>query len=282
MPDLIISFLDRWNIITLAASIGLGVPVLVQEHCDPNERALGGTWELLRYLLYPRASFVVTLTPTAMRFFSLRPKIRGRVIPNPVVVPPNEYVHPSSNIIGKDYRKIVSLGRLHEVKSFDKLLSAFAFIANKHPDWSLEIWGDGPERPQLTSLIVEMNLEGRVSLPGVTRNPFACLTGADLFVMTSKTEGFPMALCEAMACGVPVISFDCPSGPRHIVRDGVDGVLVPPGDINALAIAMDRLMSDEAERCRLANRAPDVLERFSLEKVVGMWEELIRQADEYR
>ena len=269
-PDTIVSFLDVVNVKTILATFGLGIPVIVSERIDPSYHRIGAAWRALRRWSYRYAAFVVALTPDALRYFPGSIRRRGRVIPNPVSVP----VDASLARAGGRKNNVVAMGRLVHQKGFDRLIAAFSMVAANHPGWSLTIWGEGDDRQTLERLRDRLDLQGRVSLPGWTPDPFTEMREAGLFVMSSRYEGFPNVLCEAMACGVPVLSFDCP-GPRHIVRDGIDGVLVPSGDVNKLAEAMDRLMADQAERERLAAKGIEGAKRFGKDKVMGMWERLI-------
>jgi len=199
-------------------------------------------------------------------------KIKGRVIPDLIAAPEpeNQVRHKQET----DKRVIVGMGRLVPQKGFDLLLDAFARIFQRHPQWSVEIIGGGPLKQELEKRAEDLKISGKVHFAGEISNPFPALSQADLFVFSSRFEGFGLALCEAMACGLPVVSFDCASGPGDIVRHGVDGILVPPQDVEALATAMDRLMSDVAERERLASRAPEVLVRFSRDRILTLWQQL--------
>ena len=272
-PAVVISFMDFNNNCVLAATLGLGLKVIVSEHCDPNQNFIGDGWERLRRRLYPQASCVAVLTEESLRFFSSFAGIRRRVIPNPVT--PAVFTSSDEPPTQKNGKTLISMGRLSSEKGFDLLLSSFAVLADRHSEWTLEILGEGPLRRHLESRVRSLSLSGRVRLPGFDLRPFDALRRADLFAMSSLSEGFPNALLEAMACGLPVVSFDCPSGPRHIIRNGIDGVLVPPRDDRALAAALDRLMGDEAERKRLGGRALEVADRFGVERVMSMWNELV-------
>jgi glycosyltransferase involved in cell wall biosynthesis len=216
------------------------------------------------------ADRVVVQTEAALRYFPARVRRRGVVIPNPVQPPPGFPAQP-----GPPAPLVLAMGRLERQKGFDLLIEAFARVAPDHPAWQLEIWGQGEMRASLEAQRDGLGLGARVRLPGLTRSPGAEMARAGLFVLSSRYEGFPNVLCEAMACGLPAISADCPSGPGEIIRDGQNGLLVRPDDVGALATAMGRLMSDAPERARLAGQAPDVLDRFGIAKVMSIWEALL-------
>ncbi|OHB73515.1 MAG: hypothetical protein A2W17_09125 [Planctomycetes bacterium RBG_16_41_13] len=283
-PDIVISFVDRMNIMTLLASRGLGFKVIISERTDPAYHNCGRIWSLLRNLTYPWADAIVVQSNKVRQWIEkIVKKGTTLVIPNPIsnVNGKTNLEHSDTAFRGNTKSKqiIIAMGRLSAEKGFDLLLNAFAKTIHFHPNWCLIIFGDGKDRDTLIQLVNDLGIAELVSLPGRVNNPMQFLRQAEMFVLSSRYEGFPNALLEAMACGLPVVSFDCPSGPREIIRDGIDGLLVPPEDVNALAAAMNQLMTDEALRKHLTARAPEVLERFGVEKVMGMWEKLLTESD---
>ena len=278
-PDVVVSFLDATNILTIFATLGMRLPVIVSERTDPfHNDQLRRIWCALRRVSYPLAAKVVVQTEAVLA--RMKPRL-GKIvtaIPNPVVDPGAR--HSAHDASLAEPKWIIGIGRLSKEKGFDLLLEAFAQIAGKHVDWSLRILGDGPAFASLERQIRNLGLEGRALLLGRTSDPFPLLVESSLFVMSSRFEGFPNALCEAMACGLPVISFDCPSGPSEIIRNGVDGILLPRENLSALADAMDSLMSDPDRRKSLAAHAPEIIQRFGLERVLDEWEQLFSEVRE--
>jgi len=279
-PDAVVSFIDTTNVSVLLALIGQNIPVIVSERSDPRWHSIGFRWSVLRKLTYPRARRVVFLTEELGKWGRSRwPRWRADVIPNPVMPDAGQGRNAK---LRADRRTVLGMGRLDSKKRFDMLVRAFSLNAGECPDWDLEIVGDGPDRQRLLALIQELGISDRVRLPGPEKQSFLAFERCDLFVLASEYEGFPNALAEAMAAGLPVISFDCPSGPKEIVRHEVDGLLVPPLNVDALAAAMGRLMSNPAERSRLASRAPEVVDRFSPKRIFDRWDRLIHEVIEER
>jgi GalNAc-alpha-(1->4)-GalNAc-alpha-(1->3)-diNAcBac-PP-undecaprenol alpha-1,4-N-acetyl-D-galactosaminyltransferase len=275
-PAIVISFLDMVNVLTVLATRGMNVPVIVSERIDPSLYDIGRVWNFLRRSVYPFADALVCQTASALARFQTMTRIRGFTIPNPVLPPPGIASRPEDQPSTCGH-VLIAMGRLVPQKGFDLLLKAFARLAPKHPDWNLTILGAGPMLEALKQQSKSLALDSRVHFAGAVADPFPVLRSADLFVFSSRFEGFGMALAEAMACGLPVVSFDCPEGPAVIIRHGVDGLLVPPEDLSALTAALDRLMGDPQERRRLAVRAPEVLERFSPARILGLWTDLFER-----
>jgi len=272
-PDLLISFIDTTNIRVLSSMSRVNIPIIVSERIDWRYHYLNWRWLLLRRIYYPLAARVVVLSKDAKDYAKKYiPKWRLVHIYNPV--PP--IVLSDSNRpewFGK--YNIVAMGRLVHQKGFDLLIESFLSCYQEYPEWNLTIIGEGQLRGELEHLVVEHNLSDRVFLPGAYNPPFNILKQADLFVFSSRYEAFGMALAEAMACGLPVISFDCPSGPSDIVRNQIDGILVPPDDVKSLSKAMRQLMGDGNLRKKYAANATDVVQRFSTQKIMNKWIEII-------
>lgn len=273
-PDATISFMTETNVLTLIATIGVSTPVVVTEHTDPWTGPVTDIWAKLRLRLYPRASRVVVLNNRAQEYFDKSPDIQTMVMPNPVVIETGtgdlEYEVTSEHLI-------VAMGRLSQEKCFDLLIRAYSRFAAEYSDWNLVILGEGPERKLLEVLRNELGLDDRVILPGTVRYPHVVLKRADMFVSSSQLEGFPMALCEAMACGLPVIATEYHSAVREIIEDGKNGILVPTGDSEALAATMIYLIKDPGERKRLAGNSVEIGLRYSVDAVMERWEQLLKE-----
>ena len=270
-PDVVISFLAKINVLTVLATRGLALPVIVSERNNPERQRFRATWRWLRSRLYGVAHCVVTPSRGVLATFPEAIRARGRVIPNPVDLqaPPRRRT---------DTRRLVAVGRLVHQKGFDLLLRAFAKIAPEHPEWSLTIWGEGELRASLESLCAELGVDRQVQMPGLTDQPGQWAAAADVFVLSSRYESFGNVITEAMVAGLPVVAFDCPWGPGEILRDGEDGLLVPPEDVDALAATLRRLIGDPGLRRRLGEAGARNVRRFQREAIVAEWDALIADA----
>lgn len=174
-------------------------------------------------------------------------------------------------------KKIISVGRLEQQKNYASLIRAFGRTAEKHPDWTFEIYGDGSQRCMLQRLIDGMNLSERFFLRKPVLSIADKMSGAAFFVLSSLYEGLPLVLLEAMACGLPVVSYDCPCGPKDIISDGVDGFLVPAGDERRLADQMNDLIEHPEKRRDMGRAALDKAENYKIEKIIPMWTALFER-----
>ena len=251
----------------LVAAIELlpgSVVVVHQEHRSSSDRT-SGVEPLLAYA--PRADVVSLLTPAIEEW--LRDRL-GDLAP-PTVVMPNPLplgFAPRSRL---DRPLIASAGRLVPEKQFHKLVAAFGQVADRIPDWRLRIYGEGPVRLELLRQIRRWNLWDRVELPGTVADMTHEWAKVSICALTSRAEGFPLVLQEAMAAGVPAASFDCASGPREIVHHEVDGLLVAPESVTGMAAALLRLATDDDLRRRLGAAALGTARRYDARALAERW-----------
>jgi glycosyltransferase involved in cell wall biosynthesis len=221
---------------------------------------------------YPNLDALVVLTERDRQRYAalLGERARLAVIPNtirPGLGPPSPLSEPV----------ILAAGRLSRQKGFDLLIRAFAEVRARHPQWRLVICGGGGWRPRLEQLIDRLELGGAVSLPGPAEPLAREMERASVYALSSRFEGFPLVLLEAMAKGLAVAAFDCPTGPREVIDDHANGLLVAAGDVPAMAAALDELMRDAALRRRLAAAAVRTAQAFTIEAVGPRWEALLAE-----
>jgi glycosyltransferase involved in cell wall biosynthesis len=281
-PAVALGLMTGANVLLSIAAYGLPVRVIGSEHVHPPKFPLSPLWERLRKHCYGRLDALAVLTRESAAWFQANTTAHlVAVIPNPAPWPllgQEPRVSPES-VCMAGRKVLLAVGRLVEQKGFDWLLSAFRTVGQRHSQWDLVILGDGPLRAALELQVKSEGLDGRVFLPGHVGNLAEWYERADLYVMSSRYEGFGNTLAEAMAHGLAAVSFDCDTGPRDIIRHEIDGLLVAPGEPASLAAAMDRLMADRDLRHQFAARAMDARDRFSVQWIARRWEELFAQVN---
>lgn len=272
-PDVLVSFMALG---VLAAAWLLRVPYIFAEHLDISKVHLSKRWLRWRLFLLNRARRVVVLSERDKAYIARHyPKWKTSVVYNPAFpCAPGDAPRPA--FLGEG-RCALAVGRLTRQKGFDRLLEAWRLVRDEFPGWRLCIVGEGEDRENLQRLADALDVLGSVSFVEPQKDLSGAYKYADLLVMSSRFEGFPLVLLEGMAAGLPAVSFTC-NGPDVIIRDGTDGFLVPQGDTDRLAQKMAELMLDEEKRRSFGARAAEVTARFTPEAFARAYEGLCTAA----
>lgn len=272
-PNVILSFLTQVNEFVIFATRGLKIPVIVSERNDPSRSATTKLRKAIRRLLYPMAEGVVFQTDDAMHYFDDFKLKNCRVIPNPIFLE-NELI--GANL--KRKKKIITAGRLFEAKNQKLLIEAFSRISNDYPEYTLTIYGDGELREELKAKIGSLQLQEKIFLAGSTSELHLKMKEAELFVLSSDFEGMPNVLMEAMACGMACISTDCPcGGPRYLIKNGKNGILIPVGGIDELENSLRLLINDSYMRNYIGMEAEKIYDNLKPEMVCRKWEQYLKE-----
>ena len=268
-PDVLLAFLGPANILAVMLKIfGVKCRVIVSERCDPTTRGRLYRWFERRF--FPKVDKVICQSNGAASFFSKKARKKIAVIPNPI----------SADAIplrfeGERRKTVIGVGRLDKQKNFKMLINAFSKLDERFNDFTLEIYGGGLLENDLNEHIKSLGLEKRAYLMGVKSGVMHHVSDVALFVMSSNYEGFPNALVEAMATGLPVISTDFSTGvAREIIKDE-NGIIIPVGDENALVSAMQEILSNPERWEKMSIKNREMLETLSEANVMRIWEETL-------
>ena len=231
----------------------------------------GETLKKVRLYIYKKCYKVAVLTPHDKKCFDSHFTTEHTVlIPNPVVVPEYSY-SPLTN------KQAIAMGRIQYAKGFDTLVDVFAMVYKKHPDWKVNIYGDGNYKDEIAQYITDKGMDGIVVLKGRTDDVPSVMRESSFFILSSRFEGFGMVIAEAMAQGLPAVSFDCPTGPSVIVKTGINGILVENQNKEALAEAICYMIEHPIERKEMGKRAVDTIKEFSGESIAQKWYKLFSE-----
>lgn len=276
-PDVTIGIMLEASTLLGISRLGLRGKYIGTEHSYPPFYNIGAVRTTARAWAYGALDAVVSLTEVTAQWHREHTHAKISVaIPNalPWPLPQTTPVVNVSDFKKSGQKLVLGVGRLCHVKGFDRMIEAFAKIASENPDWVCVILGDGDKRQELESQIQRLGLGNKVKLAGRAGNLSDWYSAADLCVSSSRVEGFPNVLVEAMSHGVPCIAFDCKTGPSEIITHGVNGELVPEGNINGLSASMSRMMTDYARRAACGKAALEVRNRYSEGAIYTLWDNL--------
>ena len=314
-PDIIVSFIRKNNLMALASAGPLKIPVVVSVRSDPAREFGTDSFRALSFAMFKKAAGIVVLTNDAKEYFPASLQTKITVMPNAIdhtfvdVLEAkkewygiDENLDPDKDQVEMMYAKrrheVITVGRIDENKNQKMLVDAFVMVADKHPDWTLHIYGDGDGRMDLVEYVIGLdkkqvkegtyrpgsrdengnytNISDRIVFHGVTDNVANVMAGRSIFVLPSKQEGMPNALIEAMVMGMACISTDCPcGGPAELIKDGVNGLLVQVTDVSTMADDLDNLMSDDNLRQMLGTQASLLIERVHPDAVCRKWRDYL-------
>jgi len=276
-PDAIISFTDTTNITALLACARLGVPTIVSERVDPTEHNIGWARNILRNYTYPLAKIIVVPSRRVADYFPTSLQSKIRIIGNPVPIPAVRAQPPVQSDCGR--KRVIAVGRYEPQKGFDRLIDAFSLIAASYPNWDLSIVGEGSERFALEERVRRAGLETRVKLVGLVPDVFQELADSDVMAFPSRYEGFPNALAEGLAVGLPAVGFSGVSGVEELILHDQTGLLVDQASGAAgLAAALSRMLVDSQYRARLGKAAHRHVQQWTPDRIFALWKDVLTEA----
>ena len=251
---------------TLPATLGLPVKHICWEHFNFNSDLGKKGRRVARQLAARYCDSVVTLTERDKGYWLKGTQHKSQItaIANPCPFPVQEYIKEENTKI------VLAVGRLTYQKGFDMLLDAWIQVNKSMPDWTLKIVGEGEDRAKLTNFIKKNKLTDSVELVGNTDDVGQYYKEAEIFCLSSRFEGFPMVLLETLAFGLPIVSFDCDTGPAEVLED-TGSILVPQSDTNKLALSLIDLMSDNQQRKKISIRSKEKAQIYQPENIINKW-----------
>lgn len=272
-PDVIVSFLPMPNALAVLVGKRLHIPVVVSERADPY-RALSKI-DVLMHALYNQADGAVFQTEGAKVFYAPRLQKKSTVIPNPVILKETDVFYDPSQC----KPQIAFVGRFEiKQKRQDLMLRAMKIVVQKHPEYTLVFWGDGRGETAMQTLAAELGIADNVIFAGVSKQVLKDISCCEIYAITSDYEGIPNTLIEAMSIGMPCVATDCsPGGARLLLQNGEDGILVPCGDVDAIAAGIITLIEDKILASAYGNKAKGITQRFGYDIIMKDWENYLLQ-----